>query len=125
MPVEPGEAALGAVSYTHLDVYKRQTDKTEKEDGSTAQVELPEGVSAYKVLGNGIVSFTPAATELDIEVPVTIDATNLESHDVVMVESMSRDSDGTEIAKHEDIDDKAQTVHVKGTVYLSLIHISR
>lgn len=96
------------------------TDKTEKEDGSTAQVELPEGVSAYKVLGNGIVSFTPTATELDIEVPVTIDAANLESHDVVMFESMSRDSDGTEIAKHEDIDDKAQTVHVKGTVYTDL-----
>ena len=37
-----------------------------------------------------------------------------------MFESMSRDSDGTEIAKHEDIDDKAQTVHVKGTVYTDL-----
>ena len=120
-----GTQTSGKVDATDADGHDKAdagsaTDKAEKEDGSTAQVELPEGVSAYKVLGNGIVSFTPTATELDIEVPVTIDATNLESHDVVMFESMSRDSDGTEIAKHEDIDDKAQTVHVKGTVYTDL-----
>ncbi len=83
-------------------------------DGADPDADLPEGTSVYEVLANGTVSFTPTATELDVPVPVTLDASELAGHSVVMFESLSRDADGEEIASHEDIDDEAQTVTVRG-----------
>ena len=94
--------------------------KISRADGSTDEsaeteqaTDLPDGLSAYEVLDNGKVRFTPTATEVEVEVPVSIEGGNVTEGDIVMFESLARDSDGTEIAKHEDLNDADQTVHVK------------
>ena len=102
-----GEAEeLDLTGYTvELTVPESTDDGTELEDR--------KGLSAYEVLDNGSVRFTPVSSEVDVEVPVSIKADRVTGTAIVMFESLTRGTDGTEIAKHEDIEDEAQTVTVK------------
>ena len=73
---------------------------------------LVDGTSGKKLPVEAVsVSFVPEEANGTVEVPFEIDASDLPSGTIVCFETLT-DTNKTEIAKHEDLDDEGQTVRV-------------
>ncbi|WP_353891899.1 VaFE repeat-containing surface-anchored protein [Lactococcus lactis subsp. lactis] len=65
-----------------------------------------------EVPAKGELTFKATATSMTVQVPVTIDASNLAGHDVTLLEEL-HDYSGNLIISNKDKTDKKETVHVK------------
>lgn len=94
------------------------SDKGDKADGdATAAGPGSDGQSptlgTYEVIANGQVRFTPAVSDLDVDVPMVFKASDVASQQAVVFESLQRDTDGKEISKETDLEDTDQTIDIE------------
>ena len=94
------------------------SDKGDKADGDgTAAGSESDGQSptlgTYEVIANGQVRFTPAASDLDVDVPMVFKASDVAGQQAVVFESLQRDTDGKEISKETDLEDTDQTIDIE------------
>lgn len=94
------------------------SDKGDKADGdATAAGPGSDGQSptlgTYEVIANGQVRFTPAVSDLDVDVPMVFKASDVAGQQAVVFESLQRDTDGKEISKETDLGDTDQTIDIE------------
>lgn len=94
------------------------SDKGDKADGdATAAGPGSDGQSptlgTYEVIANGQVRFTPAVSDLDVDVPMVFKASDVAGQQAVVFESLQRDTDGKEISKETDLEDTDQTIDIE------------
>lgn len=87
-------------------------DNTATEAESTGKNSTP---GTYEVIANGQVRFTPAVSDLDVDVPMVFKASDVAGQQAVVFESLQRDTDGKEISKETDLEDTDQTVDIENT----------
>ena len=96
------------------------SDKGNKVEGdNTANETESAGKSStlgtYEVIANGQVRFTPAVSDLDVDVPMVFKASDVAGQQAVVFESLQRDTDGKEISKETDLEDTDQTIDIENT----------
>ena len=96
IPSESGDKADGAGTAT-------ETESTDK--GST--------LGTYEVIANGQVRFTPAVSDLDVDVPMVFKASDVAGQQAVVFESLQRETDGKEISKETDLGDTDQAIDIE------------
>lgn len=96
VPSESGDKADGAGTAI-------ETESTDK--GST--------LGTYEVIANGQVRFTPAVSDLDVDVPMVFKASDVAGQQAVVFESLQRETDGKEISKETDREDTDQTIDIE------------
>ena len=96
------------ITYVNLDTTKTYVLEGTLYDASTG---LPLLVNGAQVTGNK--EFTPSSSSGNTSVSFTFDATGVGEKIVVVFEVLTLKSDGSEVAKHEDINDTFQTVYLK------------
>lgn len=96
VPSESGDKADGAGTAT-------ETESTDK--GST--------LGTFEVIANGQVRFTPAVSDLDVDVPMVFKASDVAGQQAVVFESLQRETDGKEISKETDLGDTDQTIDIE------------
>lgn len=96
VPPESGDKADGAGTAT-------ETESTDK--GST--------LGTFEVIANGQVRFTPAVSNLDVDVPMVFKASDVAGQQAVVFESLQRETDGKEISKETDLGDTDQTIDIE------------
>lgn len=96
VPSESGDKADGAGTAT-------ETESTGK--GSK--------LGTYEVIANGQVRFTPAVSDLDVDVPMVFKASDVAGQQAVVFESLQRETDGKEISKETDLEDTDQTIDIE------------
>ena len=94
------------------------SDKGDKADGdATTAGPGSDGQSptlgTYEVIANGQVRFTPAVSNLDVDVPMVFKASDVAGQQAVVFESLQRDTDGKEISKETDLEDTDQTIDIE------------
>lgn len=72
-------------------------------------------LGTYEVIANGQVRFTPAVSDLDVDVPMVFKASDVAGQQAVVFESLQRDTDGKEISKETDLQDTDQTIDIENT----------
>lgn len=87
-------------------------DNTATEAESTGKNSTP---GTYEVIANGQVRFTPAVSDLDVDVPMVFKASDVAGQQAVVFESLQRDTDGKEISKETDLEDTDQTIDIENT----------
>lgn len=87
-------------------------DNTATEAESTGKNSTP---GTYEVIANGQVRFTPAVSDLDVDVPMVFKASDVAGQQAVVFESLQRDTDGKEISKETDLEDTNQTIDIENT----------
>ncbi len=87
-------------------------DNTATEAESTGKNSTP---GTYEVIANGQVRFTPAVSDLDVDVPMVFKASDVAGQQAVVFESLQRDADGKEISKETDLEDTDQTIDIENT----------
>lgn len=87
-------------------------DNTATEAESTGKNSTP---GTYEVIANGQVRFTPAVSDLDVDVPMVFKASDVAGQQAVVFESLQRDTDGKEISKETDLGDTDQTIDIENT----------
>lgn len=87
-------------------------DNTATEAESTGKDSTP---GTYEVIANGQVRFTPAVSDLDVDVPMVFKASDVAGQQAVVFESLQRDTDGREISKETDLEDTDQTIDIENT----------
>lgn len=80
--------------------------------GSESNVENST-LGTYEVIANGQVRFTPAVSDLDVDVPMVFKASDVAGQQAVVFESLQRDTDGKEISKETDLEDTDQTIDIE------------
>ena len=97
---------VDTVTYKDLIVGKEYTVKGTLMDKSTGEPLVINGknVTAEK-------TFTPDKKEGSIDIEFTFDASNLNGKEIVVFEKLF--AGGTEVASHEDLNDRGQTVKIK------------
>lgn len=91
---------------------KAEGDSTATETESTGKNSTP---GTYEVIANGQVRFTPAVSDLDVDVPMVFKASDVAGQQAVVFESLQRDTDGKEISKETDLEDTDQTIDIENT----------
>lgn len=87
-------------------------DNTATEAESTGKNSTP---GTYEVIANGQVRFTPAVSDLDVDVPMVFKASDVAGQQAAVFESLQRDTDGKEISKETDLEDTDQTIDIENT----------
>ena len=59
--------------------------------------------------------FTPAVSDLDVDVPMAFKASDVAGQQAVVFESLQRETDGKEISKETDLQDTDQTIDIENT----------
>ena len=59
--------------------------------------------------------FTPAVSDLDVDVPMVFKASDVAGQQAVVFESLQRETDGKEISKETDLEDTDQTIDIENT----------
>lgn len=72
-------------------------------------------LGTYEVIANGQVRFTPAVSDLDVDVPMVFKASDVAGQQAVVFESLQRETDGKEISKETDLKDTDQTIDIENT----------
>lgn len=72
-------------------------------------------LGTYEVIANGQVRFTPAVSDLDVDVPMVFKASDVAGQQAVVFESLQRETDGKEISKETDLEDTDQTIDIENT----------
>ena len=70
-------------------------------------------LGTYEVIANGQVRFTPAVSDLDVDVPMVFKASDVAGQQAVVFESLQRETDGKEISKETDLGDTDQTIDIE------------
>ena len=70
-------------------------------------------LGTYEVIANGQVRFTPAISDLDVDVPMVFKASDVAGQQAVVFESLQRETDGKEISKETDLGDTDQTIDIE------------
>lgn len=96
VPSESGDKADGAGTAT-------ETESTGKDSM----------LGTYEVIANGQVRFTPAVSDLDVDVPMVFKASDVAGQQAVVFESLQRETDGKEISKETDLGDTDQTIDIE------------
>lgn len=96
------------------------SDKDDKAVGDNAATEAESTgknstPGTYEVIANGQVRFTPAVSDLDVDVPMVFKASDVAGQQAVVFESLQRDTDGKEISKETDLEDTDQTIDIENT----------
>lgn len=91
---------------------KAESDDTATENESTGKGST---LGTYEVIANGQVRFTPAVSDLDVDVPMVFKASDAAGQQAVVFESLQRDTDGKEISKETDLEDTDQTIDIENT----------
>ena len=94
------------------------SDKGDKADGDGTAAGSESNVEnstlgTYEVIANGQVRFTPAVSDLDVDVPMVFKASDVAGQQAVVFESLQRDTDGKEISKETDLEDTDQTIDIE------------
>lgn len=92
-------------------------NKAEGDDTATENESTGKGstLGTYEVIANGQVRFTPAVSDLDVDVPMVFKASDVAGQQAVVFESLQRDTDGKEISKETDLEDTDQTIDIENT----------
>lgn len=92
-------------------------NKAEGDDTATENESTGKGstLGTYEVIANGQVRFTPAVSDLDVDVPMAFKASDVAGQQAVVFESLQRDTDGKEISKETDLEDTDQTIDIENT----------
>lgn len=96
------------------------SDNSDKPDGDNTATETESTgkgstLGIYEVIANGQVRFTPAVSDLDVDVPMVFKASDVAGQQAVVFESLQRDTDGKEISKETDLEDTDQTIDIENT----------
>ena len=96
------------------------SDNSDKPDGDNPATEIESTgkgstLGTYEVIANGQVRFTPAVSDLDVDVPMVFKASDVAGQQAVVFESLQRDTDGKEISKETDLEDTDQTIDIENT----------
>lgn len=96
------------------------SDKDDKAVGDNTATEAESTgknstLGTYEVIANGQVRFTPAVSDLDVDVPMVFKAPDVAGQQAVVFESLQRDTDGKEISKETDLEDTDQTIDIENT----------
>lgn len=96
---------IDTVNYEHVtpDKYRLTATLMNKKTGAVVLDKNGKAVTGTKVFTN-----TTKAGSVDVE--LNFDASDLGGEDVVVFEVLTRESDGTTIATHQDINDEGQTI---------------
>lgn len=94
------------------------SDKGDKADGDGTAAGSESNVEnstlgTYEVIADGQVRFTPAVSDLDVDVPMVFKASDVAGQQAVVFESLQRDTDGKEISKETDLEDTDQTIDIE------------
>lgn len=94
------------------------SDNSDKPDGDNPATEIESTgkgstLGTYEVIANGQVRFTPAVSDLDVDVPMVFKASDVAGQQAVVFESLQRDTDGKEISKETDLEDTDQTIDIE------------
>lgn len=94
-----------------------KSNKAEGDDTATENESTGKGstLGTYEVIANGQVRFTPAVSDLDVDVPMVFKASDVAGQQAVVFESLQRDTDGREISKETDLEDTDQTIDIENT----------
>lgn len=94
-----------------------KSNKAEGDDTATENESTGKGstLGTYEVIANGQVRFTPAVSDLDVDVPMVFKASDVAGQQAVVFESLQRDTDGKEISKETDLEDTDQTIDIENT----------
>lgn len=92
-------------------------NKAEGDDTATENESTGKGstLGTYEVIANGQVRFTPAVSDLDVDVPMVFKASDVAGQQAVVFESLQRETDGKEISKETDLEDTDQTIDIENT----------
>lgn len=92
-------------------------NKAEGDDTATENESNGKGstLGTYEVIANGQVRFSPAVSDLDVDVPMVFKASDVAGQQAVVFESLQRDTDGKEISKETDLEDTDQTIDIENT----------
>lgn len=92
-----------------------KSNKAEGDDTATETESTGKGstLGTYEVIANGQVRFTPAVSDLDVDVPMVFKASDVAGQQAVVFESLQRDTDGKEISKETDLEDTDQTIDIE------------
>lgn len=92
-------------------------NKAEGDDTATENESTGKGstLGTYEVIANGQMRFTPAVSDLDVDVPMVFKASDVAGQQAVVFESLQRDTDGKEISKETDLEDTDQTIDIENT----------
>lgn len=92
-----------------------KSNKAEGDDTATETESTGKGstLGTYEVIANGQVLFTPAVSDLDVDVPMVFKASDVAGQQAVVFESLQRDTDGKEISKETDLEDTDQTIDIE------------
>lgn len=96
------------------------SESSDKADGAgtttdTESTGKDSTLGTYEVIANGQVRFTPAVSDLDVDVPMVFKASDVAGQQAVVFESLQRETDGKEISKETDLEDTDQTIDIENT----------
>lgn len=96
------------------------SESSDKADGvgtttDTESIGKDSTLGTYEVIANGQVRFTPAVSDLDVDVPMVFKASDVAGQQAVVFESLQRETDGKEISKETDLEDTDQTIDIENT----------
>ena len=96
------------------------SESSDKADGAgtttdTESIGKDSTLGTYEVIANGQVRFTPAVSDLDVDVPMVFKASDVAGQQAVVFESLQRETDGKEISKETDLEDTDQTIDIENT----------
>lgn len=96
------------------------SESSDKADGAgtttdTESTGKDSTLGTYEVIANGQVRFTPAVSDLDVDVPMVFKASDIAGQQAVVFESLQRETDGKEISKETDLEDTDQTIDIENT----------
>ena len=96
------------------------SESSDKADGAgtttdTETTGKDSTLGTYEVIANGQVRFTPAVSDLDVDVPMVFKASDVAGQQAVVFESLQRETDGKEISKETDLQDTDQTIDIENT----------
>lgn len=98
-------------------VPSESSDKADSAGTTTDTESTGKGstLGTYEVIANGQVRFTPAVSDLDVDVPMVFKASDVAGQQAVVFESLQRETDGKEISKETDLEDTDQTIDIENT----------
>ena len=96
------------------------SESSDKADGAGTTTDTESNgkdstLGTYEVIANGQVRFTPAVSDLDVDVPMVFKASDVAGQQAVVFESLQRETDGKEISKETDLEDTDQTIDIENT----------
>lgn len=120
MPGATKDAADIVTKLSGGQVKLAPSESSDKADGAgtttdTETTGKDSTLGTYEVIANGQVRFTPAVSDLDVDVPMVFKASDVAGQQAVVFESLQRETDGKEISKETDLQDTDQTIDIENT----------